>query len=503
MQVKEFEANSLRECLQQVRNALGPEAVILETRRRRRGGVLGMGARDAVCILAAVGITVQSELASGHRGEQPPREHDPPAAARPYAGTEETALDPQTSRGEKSREGSLRHPSADLVSDRAASARIAARTIYSAAAGRSATPPHDATPTPSAGNLRQAPAAAVSTTLASPPNATVASPPDSVLREAAAGTERLASLQRAMDEIRQGLGALQREQRETCERTVSAVVSAVSPAVSAAVQNVARTDDRLEERFPELARRLRTAGLSEEWVNDLLEELPDLSAWRPEARKPLAESVLQDLISRRVAVAGPITVTPGQLKTVALIGPTGVGKTTTIAKLAAHFALLESKRVALLTVDTYRIAAVEQLKTYSQIIGIPIRIAYSPAEVEPLVRQFIGYDLLLVDTAGRSQKHQAQLSELKLLTDSIACETHLVLSASTKEADMLDVTQRFSAVHVDRLIFSKLDETYTYGTLLAAAATTGIPLSYFTTGQRVPEDIEIADSRRLADLVLN
>ena len=238
-------------------------------------------------------------------------------------------------------------------------------------------------------------------------------------------------------------------------------------------------------------------------AHELLDALPDFGAWSEEAQDPLAVSALRDLIGRRVSSSGPIDLTPGTLKAVALIGPTGVGKTTTIAKLAAHFALVEKKRVALLTMDTYRIAAVEQLKIYSQILDIPIGVAYSQAEVAPVIAQYADFDLLLIDTAGRSQKNIMQVGELKGLLETVGCETHLVLSAQTKEQDMIETAQRFSAARVDRLIFSKLDETDSIGTLLNVADRTGIPLSYLTTGQKVPEDLELANGGKLASLLLD
>ena len=143
-----------------------------------------------------------------------------------------------------------------------------------------------------------------------------------------------------------------------------------------------------------------------------------------------------------------------------------MGKTTTIAKLAAHYALVERKKVALLTIDTYRIAAVEQLKTYSQIIDLPLCVAHSVNDIAPALNQFSNYDLLLVDTAGRSQHNIPQIEELKPYIDALRCETHLVLASPTKEGDLLETARRFSYVRLDRVLFSKLDETSSYGTLL-------------------------------------
>ena len=216
-----------------------------------------------------------------------------------------------------------------------------------------------------------------------------------------------------------------------------------------------------------------------------------------------AEIAARELITKRIACVGSIALTPSRLKTVALVGPTGVGKTTTIAKLAAHYALVEQKKVALLTIDTYRIAAVEQLKTYSQIMDIPIFVAHEAGEIVGILEQCRDYDLLLVDTAGRSPNNTTQIMELKPMLETLGCETHLVLSASTKEEDLYETAKRFSMTRIDRLIFSKIDETSTYGTLFNISDRTGIPLTYLTNGQRVPEDILVATGEAVSNLILS
>ena len=306
-----------------------------------------------------------------------------------------------------------------------------------------------------------------------------------------------------MQEIREGLAALQRQQ-EAQDRKITAVVSATHlPQTENNPLELIDSEAETSCRFPELLERLLASGVAPAIAEDLLDSLPDFDAWSSPAQTPMAEAALRDLLSRRIPCAGSMQLTPGKLKAVALIGPTGVGKTTTIAKLAAHFSLVEGKRVALLTVDTYRIAAVEQLKMYSQIIDIPIGVAYSQAEVLPAIEQFADYDLLLIDTAGRSQKNIMQVGELKALLETLNCETHLALASSMKEEDMIESARRFSAACVDRIIFTKLDETGSYGTLFNVAERAGIPISYVTSGQKVPEDIQTADGRHLADLILN
>lgn len=217
----------------------------------------------------------------------------------------------------------------------------------------------------------------------------------------------------------------------------------------------------------------------------------------------LSESALQSLIAERLLTSGPITLQETQPKVVMLVGPTGVGKTTTIAKLAAQYALLQRRRVGLITIDTYRIAAVEQLRTYSQIIDVPIRVVYSSNELPAAVREFSSMDVVFVDTAGRSQRNSMQIGELKACCERLSdCEVHLVLSSTTKTRDLYDIVQRFSVMPLHRVIWTKLDESTTFGNILNVAVKHPLPISYITTGQRVPEDVEVAEANKLASLVV-
>lgn len=188
---------------------------------------------------------------------------------------------------------------------------------------------------------------------------------------------------------------------------------------------------------------------------------------------------------------------------VPLVGPTGVGKTTTIAKLAANFSLLGRANVGLVTVDTYRIAAVQQLRTYAGIIGIDLLVAYTPDELKEAVDRLSDKDLILIDTAGRSQNHALHMGELRSFLQVLPSkEVHLVLSATTRLQDMLDVAARFEETGFDRLIITKIDETSFYGALYQVPRLTGKPLSYLTTGQSVPDDIDVATGEQVARLVM-
>jgi flagellar biosynthesis protein FlhF len=188
------------------------------------------------------------------------------------------------------------------------------------------------------------------------------------------------------------------------------------------------------------------------------------------------------------------------------IGPTGVGKTTTIAKLATELAINQKKKIALLTVDTYRIAAAEQLRTYASIIGIPFRVIYSVEEMKQAVEDFKEYDFIMVDTAGHSQ-HNDELKEdienyIRTLEELMDCENFLVLSATTKYRDLIEIADSYSQLVAYKLIFTKMDETGAKGNLYNVRMHTGAPIAYITNGQNVPDDIAIFDAQRIVKNLL-
>jgi flagellar biosynthesis protein FlhF len=189
-------------------------------------------------------------------------------------------------------------------------------------------------------------------------------------------------------------------------------------------------------------------------------------------------------------------------KVVALIGPTGVGKTTTIAKLAADFALVKHKKVKVITIDTYRIAAVEQLRTFMDIIDIPLNVVTSPDEMRGAVRCRERYDLILIDTAGRSQRNKMQIAELASFIEAASPDqVHLVLSATTGYRNAAEIIEKFGSIPVHKYLITKLDEAASFGTLLNVAALCGKPLSYVTNGQTVPDDIQEAGPAIISELV--
>jgi len=186
-----------------------------------------------------------------------------------------------------------------------------------------------------------------------------------------------------------------------------------------------------------------------------------------------------------------------------LVGPTGVGKTTTIAKLAglAREQHVERKTV-LITLDTYRVAAVEQLRVFAKILKIPLEVAVSQQDFLGCLGRHQDADLILIDTAGRSPKDQAGHDELMAMTrDVCKIETHLVLAAPVAGSVQLDIIRRYQSLPIQNIIMTKLDETSRYGSMYTLLAQAGIPVSYLSAGQRVPEDLEPATRERLVDLV--
>jgi flagellar biosynthesis protein FlhF len=259
--------------------------------------------------------------------------------------------------------------------------------------------------------------------------------------------------------------------------------------------------------WPEELFHLFTELLDVEVSEDLARELVDRVRNDPRAAglsdPMMLKARLFGLIEDDVRVSGPIRVTPGRCRLAALVGPTGVGKTTTIAKLAANFRLKEKRRVGLITVDTYRIAAVEQLRTYADIIDLPMHVASTPREMRQTVERMSHLDLILLDTAGRSPKDEVRIQELRaFLGEAGADEVHLVLSSVAAARTLEQTAERFAAVGATAILLTKLDEANGLGNVLPVLRSSGLPLSYLTNGQNVPDDIEVADARRLARLIL-
>lgn len=216
-------------------------------------------------------------------------------------------------------------------------------------------------------------------------------------------------------------------------------------------------------------------------------------------------STVYQKIILKIGQPKPIEVEEGKTKFIYFVGSTGVGKTTTIAKIAASLKLKRKAKIAMVTSDTYRIAAVEQLRTYANILGVPVKVVYTETEMEDVKREFAGYDIVLIDTAGRSHHNEEQKEDIKRLIEAIPKEereVYLVLSATTKYKDLLEIAKTYEEITDYNLIFTKLDESDCIGNLFNIKMATGVPLSYTTWGQNVPDDIGQIDAQNIAKKLL-
>jgi flagellar biosynthesis protein FlhF len=209
------------------------------------------------------------------------------------------------------------------------------------------------------------------------------------------------------------------------------------------------------------------------------------------------EEKIVALLKSQFPSAGPIKCKKNGPKLVAFVGPTGAGKTTTIAKLVAHCCLGKKRPVSIITADTYRIAAIDQMRAFADIVKVRMQAVFSPAEVPAALASCVNDDLVFIDTAGRSHRETGHLRELKNMLDALCPdEVHCVVSAMTKDSDLLSTVERFRAIGANRILFTKLDETMHVGNVFNTISETNMPASFFTFGQSVPDDIELAQPAR-------
>jgi flagellar biosynthesis protein FlhF len=266
------------------------------------------------------------------------------------------------------------------------------------------------------------------------------------------------------------------------------------------------TEEKNEEmeRFVALLRTtMKDSELDEKYSEQIIEEMK--AGNKPDVPFDVALASIYQRMILKFGKSVPITLAEKGPKIVFFLGPTGVGKTTTIAKLASEFALIRKKKVALLTTDTYRIAAAEQLRTYASIMEVPFRVIYSTEEMEQALEAFKNMDLIFVDTTGHSPKNVEQCENTVNFLKSVENyekQIYLVLSATTKYKDLIDIVEIYKKMSKFDLIFTKLDETSALGNLLNLKLYTGANMSYVTNGQNVPDDIEEFDPQKTVKQLL-
>lgn len=470
MELKTYRAHSMADALSEVKKDLGKDAVILHARSFKIGGVMGVGARTMVEITASSDQRAPGPRARGN--ERPSSigtsvagatravlSREPtlaksavaiPAVARAYAVPELTAQPAATGAG--SDVEPLRGRGVEALRGRS---EVASRPGFA--------------PEP----VRQQELPRTRVTM---------NPVDEPAR--ASLEAELASIKRLVGEVleisKRGPGNEVRDGRE---------------GVSGAP---------LDGPLGAAVRSLRRHGVAEVWIDELIERV------RSDGGGGGSEADISRVIRGVLGSMVPITTVSDELSgrrgrplVIALVGPTGVGKTTTIAKLAADLSLRKGKRVALIAADTYRIAAVEQIKTYAGIIGLPVEVVHGSEEMAEAMDRTREFDVVLVDTAGRSQRDTGRLDELaEVLAAAEPDRVHLVLAATTAEPVILEAAAAFNVLRPTSVAFTKLDEAVLLGSLVNVPRSLGMGVTYLTNGQDVPDHIEIASGERIATLLL-
>ena len=257
------------------------------------------------------------------------------------------------------------------------------------------------------------------------------------------------------------------------------------------------------QSFQRVYEDLLAQGVEHATAEACLRELRETLVEQGASQRPSSLQLLRTVLLDRITTAGPLLRTAGEQKIALFVGPSGVGKTSTIAKLATHYGIVEQRGVALITMDTYRPAAVEHLRLYAEVLGVELAVAASCEEAQAAIERAREAELILIDTAGFNPYEPIAAQRWRgLLNRGLPMEVHLVLAAGTRVPDLVVSTSQCVDVPSLRLLFTKLDETTGYGGIFEATHRTGIPLSYWGTGQRVPDDLVQAQVNRLGDLLL-
>ena len=506
MQIKSFKAPTLKEAMANVKSELGVDAVILHTNKIKKGGILGFHAKEIVEVIAAV----EDEPVVK---EQKPA-MDTGAASEAVLQAAAAARASRNSAPEPEPQPMQPQPTGNFTPRNMVSQYQTAGTIEAISHAMAQN-----TPSPTFGEVlasvnkaqEQAGQPVVNEEAASVAPAVDMNPgvEQPVVKEepvepVSVAEEKLVSAESDAEQL-------------TPEKEVE-TASEDATDLDVKEQEILDLQNQLEEMksmlvemsrnkdeaggIPNLQRAMEAQGISQHVLEDMISKLNGTEILAPQ-NSIKALKALEKYVRKAIRIANGITLYSDKPKIVALIGPTGVGKTTTLAKIAAKFVLEEGAKVALITADTYRISAVEQLKTYSDILGLPLEIVYNPQALQEAIEKHRDKQLILLDTAGRSQYNAYQMKELsELLNIDADIEKHLVMSATTKTSDGLELLDNFSLCKPDRVIFTKVDETKTHGIILNILHRRKAALSYLTNGQSVPDDIEPASIEKLAELLL-
>ena len=581
MRIKVFQAATMKDAMAQVKDELGDDAVILHTKKIKKGGILGYGAKEIFEVTAALDevtrrppkkrperlptlAELQAEAAGGETKPKSavplpqaasaalpqampaalaqqvsvPVPAGPPAAPVPPLVQSAQPMQPmqpmqqplptesrqpvQQPRLSQSAAKSYRTAGTEAaVAEAARQARAAAPAAPGDASAEPFVPsfPSGKAPedpfqplVPSAGEAPQKPPArkARRRKPAQPKRRKVHAAEAAEAKETAgaeAETPSSCRVKREEDEAassqekrREDGSPTAKSEEERQRETIEELQNELAQMKAMLVQVVSK--EKTPEDEMSLQQALKQQEVESDIIDDVVLQLP-AEAILADKDTPLALDGLTKYLAANVQMADGLELKSRKRKIAALLGPTGVGKTTTLAKIAAQCVLEKGISTAFITADTYRISAVEQLKTYADILGLPIAIVYTPDELKEAIQKFRQKQLILIDTAGRSQHNRRQMAELKeFLAVNQNIEKYLVLSATTKNEDAKDIIDKFSVCKPDKVIFTKTDETKSLGIILNILRRKEMRLSYLTNGQSVPDDIVPAEAGKLAELFL-
>lgn len=473
MSTKRYIAETWEEALRLVKEELGDSAVILHSKQFKEGGVMGVGQRNVV------EITASNDPMVVERGEQSAQE-------RVRASSESGAIPTPRESG-------------DALADKPNYSRLLEKA-YALAATRGEEGASDAAQPRTAGP--QGPQAASGSSAQSPTSvdAESARAPASVQGSVAAASSSSAREQLFAPRSRGDKDA-QIESLTNDVAELKALVAKLATNAGSPASGVSELGETIEELY----RRLQDADVSADRAREIARTVArELTGDQLDDESQVRAKALE-VIERMVPVGGALNLDGADTSVIAMIGPTGVGKTTTLSKLAAN--LIISKRelkVGFITIDTYRLGATEQLRTLAGVLNVPVRVVMTPKEMEATVRELSQMlDVIFIDTAGRSQRDRMKMNELKTFLEAAKPnETHLCVSATTHPVHLMASLDQFGELQVDRLILTKLDEAATYGSSLDVVMRAKKPISYLTVGQDIPDDIELATGSRLARLLL-
>ncbi|WP_150267689.1 flagellar biosynthesis protein FlhF [Paenibacillus tepidiphilus] len=468
MRVKRYVVDTMPDAMHSIRSELGSDAVILSTKEVKVGGFMGLFTKKKIEVVAAV----EEAKKPSAQPIAPPSLPSVPRSAAPQAYQKAAAVvnlnqpAPPPKEPEMPKRTFAEIAAALAEASEAAEAKVSVAVlterepeppaVIAGAEREEAVPPVQRKPELSAAMIREE------------------------LRSPEPGLERVSAAE--SDLIREI-----RDMKQWMERIARYSSSGVElPA-------------RLEELKALLQDHDTDLVLVEEWINNIHEAwIADGRTWNPEQFGERLQLLVDDFLQGRIAGG----IEP-DTRIVYIAGPTGVGKTTTIAKLAAEQLFKHGRKVGLITSDTYRISAVEQLRTYAAILNIPLEVVQSPGDLQRAMFRLESCDLVLMDTAGRNYRNEMLVAELQsLLARELKSETYLVLSMTSKSRDMKTIAEHFGRYQLDKVIFTKLDETGSYGPLFNVLNDFPLKLSYMTNGQNVPDDLLLVTKDQISGMLL-